>query len=266
MNAKGPLTVHAATACFPGQPVRAAVDAIYQGAVEPLLGQLSATNIQLCPQNGGHLDETECEALREAYPDTQFRLHANARVLERHVRYDASTFSEATKGYYVALADRSRRLGATAYTLHAGYQRNCSFAQMLDNVRRIQDLFGDIRVGLEGLYPNQRLPQLMDTWDDYEAVLNAGIPLAIDLSHMVIVERAEASCDTRLLSELLAAPQTIEVHLSDNDGHHDQHDILAKAPWWWGFLEHINPAAVVFSEGNQLSPRLVRRRRLANAA
>ena len=258
------VTINAATACFPGRPVREAIESILQGAHEPLIGRLSHAHIQLCPQNGGQLDEAACERLRADYPATQFRLHANARVLGRHVRYDASTFGDDTKGYFFALADRSKRLGAAAYTLHAGFRRNCTLLQMIDNIKRIQDIFGEVRVGVEGLYPNERMPQLMDDWNSYHAVLDAGIPLAIDLSHMAIVERAEASCDTRLLSELLASKQTLEVHLSDNDGRHDRHDILSKAPWWWPFLTHIHDNAVVFSEGNQLNPRLTQRRTALN--
>lgn len=251
MSAAG-ITVHAATACFPGLSVHDAIAAIQAGASEPLIGTLSSEHVQLCPQSGGHLDERTCEDLRHAHPQTRFRLHANARVLSRHVRYDASNFNADTRFYYEALADRSRRLGASGYSIHAGYRRNCDLATMLDNMRRIQDIFGDIPVAVEGLYPHDRLPQLMDSWDEYFTALHAGIPLAVDLSHLKIVERAQASADTRLLIELLRAPTTMEVHLSDNDGRSDRHDVLAREPFWWACRHHINPDAVIFSEGNQI--------------
>lgn len=72
-----PLAVHAATACFPGIDVHDAVARIHAGIAEPLLGTIRADHIQLCPQSSGHLDEGVCETLRERYPDTAFRLHAN---------------------------------------------------------------------------------------------------------------------------------------------------------------------------------------------
>lgn len=260
MSAAG-ITVHAATACFPGLSVHDAIAAIQAGASEPLIGTLSSEHVQLCPQSGGHLDERTCEDLRHAHPQTRFRLHANARVLSRHVRYDASNFNADTRFYYEALADRSRRLGATAYSIHAGYRRNCDLPTMLDNMRRIQDIFGDIQVAVEGLYPHERLPQLMDGWDEYLTVLKSGIPLAIDLSHLKIVERAQASVDTQLLIELLRSPTTLEVHLSDNDGSSDRHDVLAKEPFWWAYRHHVCPSAVIFSEGNQIRARGLQRRR-----
>lgn len=250
-----PPSVNAATACYPGLSVKTAIEHILAGAEEPMIGRLSSKHIQCCPQNLGHLNESVCEELRESFPNSHLRLHANARVLTHHVRYDASTFRDDTRHYYEALADRSRRLGATAYSLHAGFQRNCTLEQMIDNVRRVQDIFGDVQVAVEGLYQNKVNPQLMDTWDAYQAVMDAGIPMAIDLSHLKIVARAEGSTDEGLLRDLVAAPQTIEVHLSDNNGLADHHDILRREPFWWPLLPAINPAAVVFSEGNQLRQR-----------
>ena len=247
--------VNAATACFPGMTVKAAIEQILLGASEPMIGTLAATHIQCCPQNLGHLSESACEDLRASFPQSTLRLHANARVLPHHVRYDASTFSDDTRHYYLALADRSRRIGASAYSLHAGYQRNCSLPQMIDNVRRIQDIFGEVQVAVEGLYPNAVNPQLMDTWDAYQAVLDSGTPLAIDLSHTKIVARAAGSTDEGLLRDLLASPTTIEVHLSENNGVADHHDILRREPFWWHLLPCISANAVVFSEGNQLRHR-----------
>ncbi len=86
--------VNAATACFPGMTVKAAIEQILLGASEPMIGTLGATHIQCCPQNLGHLSESVCEDLRTRFPKSTLRLHANARVLPHHVRYDASTFSD----------------------------------------------------------------------------------------------------------------------------------------------------------------------------
>ena len=185
--------IHAATAMFPAVAVQEAVRRIVAGVSEPLYGAASTKHIQLCPQSFGELSPTACEQLVESYPDTSFRCHANARVLPRHLMLDASTFSDETEHYYRALADRSHRLGASAYSLHAGYAANATLGQMLDNVARIQALFGDCAVAIEGLYPDRQRPQLMSTWAEYEQVLRAGVPLAVDLSHLQIVAKAERS-------------------------------------------------------------------------
>ena len=252
-GATRPPVIHASTAMFPGFTVRAALDEIVAGVVEPLYGRASTAHVQLCPQNLGQLDERTCEALAADYPDTQMRLHANARVEARHRLLDASTFGAETHAYYAALADRSRRLKAPAYSLHAGFVDNCDLGTMIDNVRRLQDLFGPgCVVAVEGLYPNAHRPQLMDTWQAYEQVMRAGLPVAIDLSHLNIVARRQRTRDTGLVRELLSGPQTVEIHVSANDGGRDAHDVLTDAPWWWSCLQAAGPNAVVFSEGNQV--------------
>jgi hypothetical protein len=58
-----------------------------------------------------------------------------------------------------------------------------------------------------------------------------------------------------LVGELLAGDQCLEVHLSHNDGRGDQHRICDADPWWFPLLGHINPSAVVFSEGNHRTKR-----------
>lgn len=259
-----PKTIHAATAMFPGYTCEQALTAITRGVSEPVVGAISAQFAQLCPQSLGHLSERVCEELRERFPASQLRLHANARVMERHLLIDASSYSDDTRFYFQALADRSRRLGATAYSVHAGYRENCTFGQTLDNLARIQDIFGpDCRVGVEGLYPSRHRPQLMDSWAEYEAALRAGVDLAIDLSHLNVVAHAEGTTASGLLTELLASPATIEVHTSGNDGRKDSHDLLTETPWWWSYLDDIHPDAVVFTEANQL--RAERRRASTSA-
>lgn len=247
--------IHGATAMFPALPVTQAVANIVAGVDEPLYGRAGAVHIQLCPQSFGHLSEAACEAMAAKYPDTRFRLHANARVLSRLHLLDASTFNDDTRPYYAALADRSRRLGATVYSLHAGYADNATLAAMLDNVRRLQDLFGpDCTVAVEGLYPRRDRAQLMASWLEYETVLRAGVPMAIDLSHVHIVARHERSTGGDLLRALVSHPQTRELHVSANDGVHDNHRPLEREPWWWSELGHAGPNAIVFSESNQARP------------
>ncbi|MEY2117325.1 hypothetical protein [Rhodanobacter sp. FW106-PBR-R2A-1-13] len=249
---QAPLRVNAASATLPGIDMIEAVSRIHAGLVEPALGVLATDHIQLCPQNSGTLDEALCEALRARWPATQFRPHANVRVLPRLRVFDASTAPEQATPLLALVADRCRRLTSPAYTIHAGYREHATLAQMLDNVRRLQDVF-PCPVGVEGLYPREDKPQLMDGWAEYEAVMASGVPLAIDLSHLQIVAQRQGRHDD-LVRALLASPTTIEVHLSGNDGRRDSHEPLSDLPWWWPLLDAKHPGAVVFSEGNQLRP------------
>lgn len=246
------LKVNAATACLPGYNILEAVEMLSRGIEEPGIGSISADHLQLCPQNEGLVDDAMCDRLREAYPGTSFRLHANAKIWPRHVRFDASTFHDDAKRYFTDMASRSRRLGAPAYSLHAGFRKNCSLARMLDNVARIQDLFGDIPVAVEGLYRNAHAPQLMDCWDEYEAVMSAGVPIALDMSHLQIVATTEGQWQNDLVEELVASARTLEIHLSENDGTGDHHAIVREKPQWWDMLQKAGPHAVLFTEGNQV--------------
>jgi len=253
MNASHTPTIHSATAMFPGYSYLEAIRLFVAGVSEPLYGEASSAAIQLCPQSSGHLDEAAVEALAASHPDTAFRLHANCRATDGFRMLDASTFSDYTRGYYEALADRSHRLGATAYSLHAGYAANCDLATMIDNVHRIQDIFGpSCQVAVEGLYPNAHRPQLMDSWAAYEAVMRAGLFQAVDCSHINIVARREGSRNFGLLRELISSPNTIEIHVSDNNGTNDAHAVLEQTPWWWPAISHAGPNAMVFSESNQV--------------
>lgn len=251
------MEVCSATSALPGVAPAQAIAALTHGASEALWGRLSTKHIQICPQNPGHLSEGACEALRERFPNSQLRLHANARVLAQHMRVDLSSFCDETRHYFEALADRSRRLGAQAYTLHAGYHHSCSsLEQLWQNHDAVQSIFGDITVGIEGLYPLEQNPQWVSSWAQHEALLASGRPYALDLSHLKIVAHREGWA-WALARELLAAPQCIEVHVSENDGKRDQHQLLSRGPTWESLIPEIEGrwqrgGMVVFSEGDQL--------------
>lgn len=243
--------INATTACFPGFTVRAALNRITAGIEEPVIGALCADHIQVCPQNFGQVDEAEAEALREAFPGSQLRLHANARVLPHHVLFDASTVRDHSLPYFRALADRSHRLGASVLSIHAGNAENASLSQMFDNVRALQDgVFGDIRLAIEGLYPHDKRPQLLGTWAEYETLLRSELPFALDLSHLNIVCRHEGE-RIDLVRDLLASDRCLEVHTSGNDGRRDEHALLTGPPWWLPLLEGMGRNAIAFSESNQ---------------
>lgn len=245
-----PPTVCGTTANFPGIPARTAIQRLLDGVYEPVYGRLSTEHVQICPQNRGHINEAFCEELLRIAPGTQFRLHANAKVMPKHHFLDASTLDDSTLPYYRELADRSKRLGARVYTLHAGNQRNATREQMRDAVLRLGDIFGECRVGVEGLYPRTREPQLIDSWPAYEWLMDQGIAYAIDLSHLKIVARADGGWQDDLVKALLINPDCVEVHVSDNDGLQDKHLVQQEPMPWHGLLDFVQPNATIFSEGD----------------
>lgn len=252
------IEVNAASACLPGKPILTAVTRIAAGVAEPLWGTLAKDHIQLCPQHPGRITEETVDRAKAIAPDTAFRLHANAYVGDKRHIFDASTLdTDEHRRYFRRLAELSRYMQAPAYTLHAGYQHQATLEQMRDNVLAIQDLFG-IQVGVEALYPTPkrdlvvgRKPQLLGTWAELEWLMRSDLNIAIDLSHIQIIARAEGRRDD-LLADLLAHPRLIEVHVSDNDEIRDSHDVCSEATWWLPFLRAapLAPGCVVFSEGN----------------
>ncbi|MBU2768063.1 hypothetical protein HAP94_18255 [Acidithiobacillus ferrivorans] len=217
--------------------------------------------LQICPQNHGVLDKKVVNDL-QGIGFTKMRPHANVRLDWRGPRVvDASTPWSVSKSYFQKLADLSSTMGATAYSLHAGRNTEnggCSLGTMLDNVARVRDVL-DLPVAVEGLYPAKGSPFLMATWEEYEAVLRDGeTPMAIDLSHLNILTRRSGSRDD-LVAELLAYPQTLEVHISGNDGRADSHALCDGQEFWWPLMEHVNPTAVIFDEGTRSTPEREKR-------
>lgn len=222
-----------------------------KGVSEPLLGKLSLDHVQLCPQNLGVLTESAADELMAMSPATRFRLHANVRVLRPMVFCDASNFEHFPEWFDQA-AKISKRLNAPAYTIHAGDRKNCSLETMLDNVKRVQDLF-QCPVGVEGLYPSKTGDAyLVSNWAEYRRVLESGVNFALDLSHLNIVGHKLGYFDHDLVKEMMASDQCIEIHISDNDGNGDQHQTLSSKPFWFDYLDMANSNSVIFSEGNQL--------------
>lgn len=241
----------ASLACWPGLGHFEAAALAQQGAVEPLFGALSVEHVQIVPQSAGVFGLGLAEAFREAWPRTTFRLHANVRVLPERRVADLSGFDEH-RAWFDQAARVHRTLGAEAYSAHAGERARSSMRSMLDGARRCADLFG-CPVAVEGHYP---LPGpdpyrlLVSTWTEYRELLESGVPYALDLSHLNILAHRSAFTETTLVAELLASERCLEVHVSDNDGSGDWHQVCERMPWWWPLLSHVQPCAVVFSEGN----------------
>jgi len=248
-----PLEVQASTACFPGHGFLEAARRLRTGVSEPLLGRLGMQHCQLCPQNFGIVDEKLAGLLKERFPATRFRLHANVRVFQRVYRFSAADFNCHTAFYFERLAEVSSALGAPAYSLHAG-RSVCSLEDLRRKVAAIEEMF-DIPVAIEGHYPTSGWPWLLSGWDDYRWLFDSGLRYALDLSHLNILAARSGRREADLVVRLLSSPRCLEIHVSGNDGRRDLHRPLLEAPWWWLLLEHRNPDAVVFSEGNRLAHR-----------
>jgi hypothetical protein len=243
--------LHMASAIFPGFTHPDAVERCQRGVAESI-GALSCTHIELCPQHSRPLTEGAAEQLRAAWPETRFRLHANVRVGVPHPRYDASSRGSAVDDYFALLADRHRRLGASVYTLHAGYRAKSTLVQVVDRVRMLSDLFA-CRVGVEGLYYARGDEYLLSTWTEYRWLYErTDIDYVVDLSHLNILARRERFIDHDLVAAMLADRRCLEVHISTNDGIRDSHRPLNDPSiWWMPYLSLVHPETTVFSEGTQ---------------
>jgi hypothetical protein len=219
---------------------------------DPLLGALGREHVQVCPQNCGVVTEEVVDKLLEFFPGTRFRLHANARVIEERIIQDLVDFDPASP-YWKALARINARMGAHGYSAHAGKRSDASLAQVIENTRRAQDLFG-CEVALEGHYPtpNGRDFWLVSSWEEYQAVFESGCAYALDLSHLNIVGTQSRRFESNLVAEMLQSDRCLEIHLSGNAGDADSHKALdpRDPPWWMDLMKHAHPNAVVFFEGN----------------
>lgn len=216
---------------------------------DPLLGRLSTTRLQLCPQSRGRLDMDAATALRQTHPEVEWRLHANVHV-EAIMRFVDLCDWPQEQGWFAEAARVSAALGAPAYTAHAGKRGNATVQDVLSYVRDVEQLFG-IPVGVEGHYPTQGNRWLFSSWEEYRLLLESGVRYALDLSHLHILACCSGQVEWTLVKEMLASPQCLELHVSGNDGSADQHQPLQEPPWWWSLLPYLHKDAVVFSEGRQ---------------
>lgn len=228
---------------------QAVLRAVHSNPMDPLLGQLSAQKLQLCPQNRGQVDAAMAMQLRKAYPSVEWRLHANVQIEPEMRRVDLCDWP-AEKVWFTQAAAISAALGAPVYTVHAGYRSKATVQAVLNHVRDIEQLFG-IPVGIEGHYPTYNHVWLFNNWEEYRLLLESGVHYALDLSHLHILVCCSQTVEWTLVQELLSSPQCLELHVSGNDGTADQHQPLQEPPWWLALLEHLHTDAVIFSEGKQ---------------
>jgi len=250
----GTRAVHLSLAAWPGlTPEQAMAKSVTLSAAgmltEPLWGALSLEHVQLVPQSQGILTCERAQALRQAYPGTRFRLHANVRVGAEYIAYDLSTFP-AHQALFAVAARIQQALGASGYSAHAGSRACATLNQVFDSAKRCAELFGR-PVAIEGLYPDRHGKNLLSSWEDYARLLEVSLPFALDLSHLNIVAARSRRREFGLVQELAASEHCLEIHVSANDGRADTHQVCGnEEPWWLPVLENANPDAVIFSEGN----------------
>jgi hypothetical protein len=251
------MIINAASSCWSGLPIEDAVEKIVSGQTfEPLFGTISGQHIQICPQHVNYFSEAMAEKLADQYQNTQFRLHADVRLKnKRGYTVDLSDFSEDTEWYFREVASLSRKLNSKVYSLHAG-KRKVSLIQFKEQYLKAQEIFDDVTLCVEGLYPASMEKWLIDKWDEYAWLAENNIPYAIDLSHLKIVTKRYGK-NNSLVNDLIANHLCHEVHLSFNDGNLDSHEIAGEKfsdefEKYKGFLSHKNSHSVIFTEGNQV--------------
>lgn len=235
---------------FPGFSPEKAMEVATNIKKVPVLGAIGVSHAQICPQNyqGGPITLERIKALQEAYPETQFRFHANVRILEKGCQYDLGT-ADRLPEYTEELGHFLAELGQP-YSLHAAG----NMRPLNSQIRLAQNLtikFG-VPVAIEGLYPS-RVGNTLSVWDDWKTVLDRDVYFALDFSHLnIILKQLNTPVPVKLIEDLLASPNCLEVHLSGNDGLRDSHEACGGEEWWLDFLPLIKETSVCFYEGKSI--------------
>lgn len=227
--------------------------------MDPFWGKLDLSHAQLCPQHPTPLSEELIDACRAVSPETAFRLHASVRVTDAgpHAIWDASNaHNPAARAYWRRVGELSAYAGASVYSLHSGRRRNSGLEGMYSNVRALEDLL-QMRVAVEGLYPDDNDTWLVSSWGEYAWLLDSGLDFAVDLSHLNILSHRLGQVQFGLLEEMLSSEKCLEIHVSGNDGQDDSHHVLKSDPWWLSYLRNAHREAVFFTEGCMKKPKIV---------
>lgn len=251
------MIINAASSCWSGLKIQDAVDKIVSGQTfEPLLGVISSEHIQICPQHINYFDNSVLEELTHRFPNTQFRLHSDVRLKnKRGYSVDLSDFSLDTKWYFEELANYSKILKSKVYSLHAG-KRKVSLTEFKEQYLAVQEIFGDINVAVEGLYPTAQKKWIIDCWEEYAWLAENNISYALDLSHLRILEKKFVTQDN-LVKQLIQNNLCEEIHISFNDGNLDSHEIAQEKfqslyNKYLDYLSFKTEKSIIFTEGNQV--------------
>lgn len=253
------LVVHPTTAIFPGKTLEEAIKAFDDGFEEKAWGKLNSDIVQLCPQSRGIFSKERLSALKMAKPERRFRLHASIRVGQEKSDVSASTMGEREREVFRRIAELNVLMGDEPYVIHAGRRSEATKSEMLSNLKEIGKIFEEAgskaRIGVEPLYPEEGR-WLLDSWEEWEELLNEGIPYALDLSHANILARKTGKRDEALLNRMAESPLCLEIHVSGNNGVKDRHEPLSDIPWWReALIKGTKKGVPIFSEGNALLNR-----------
>ena len=242
------LNIQTTTAMFPGLPFLPALEQISRETQKR--PELHMDWVQLCPQSFGCVNDGLLVSLKEKYPNTKFQLHSNVRIIHGKEPVHGSSSGKWVDVYLQELIRLTKITGCGIYSIHSGYEDEMSLQDMFSNVRKMNSDC-DITIAIEGLYPERNREALVRNWDQYQQLLDADIPYAIDLSHLNIVAKAEGH-RFYLVQKLLASYNCKEVHLSSNHGRLDSHLPFTKEKheWWWPLLEYCQAETRIFSEEN----------------
>lgn len=238
------MKYHPTTANFPGTPFLHAVSKASENT------QWDFSHMQLCPQQLGVLSEKIVEDLQNEFLHTQFRLHANVRLFQDNFLFDASSDlkNDDNKKYIELLKQIHQKTNAQVYSYHAGY-RVCSKEQMKNHALFLQEKLQS-PVAIEGLYPEKKNLWLINSLDDYEWLAN-NIYFALDLSHLQIVyTQMQKTVDESWVIDMMQHPNCLEIHVSGNDGKHDNHQAIEGNEWWLPLIKKADIKAHVFTEEN----------------
>lgn len=263
------MIINAASSCWSGLKIKDAVEKIVNGETfEPLLGTISSNHIQICPQHINYFDEDVADDLVNRFPQTQFRLHADVRLKnKRGYSVDLSDFNQDTKWYFEELSQYSKKLGSKAYSLHAG-KRKVSLGEFKEQYLSVQEIFGNTKVVVEGLYPTAQKKWIIDCWEEYVWLAENNIPYALDLSHLKILEK-KFGAEDNLIKELIDNDLCEEIHISFNDGILDSHEIAqtkfqSTFDKYCDFLKNKKAHSVIFTEGNQVLHQIKEKKKNTN--
>lgn len=253
------MKISPATSIYPGKTIQMAIINILK---QPLIKDKPFENdvwdfshIQICPQHIGYLTKKQLEKIQENHLNTKFRLHANVRVQNELIFFDASDNLKDKKEYIEKLKALIMTLKNDIYTYHAPQRKMISWEEIKKNVLSLQDYF-NIQVGIEGLYPVEKF---QDIWSNsllgYEQLMNSGLFFVVDLSHLNILyhyQKNDLEDIKNLTKELLNHQNCIEVHISGNNGKYDQHHIIEdKNIWWLDILKNSKYQKTIFCESKQ---------------
>lgn len=245
-----------ASACFPGYPLETSVGLIYsKKPKEYFIENWDLSHIQLCPQHIGFITDKSANELKLKYPKTNFRLHANTRLFPKLKQFDAGSNIQDEADYILKLKTISNTLKSKSYSYHAPTSEMFNWQEIRNNVLFLQDYL-QIPVAIEGLYPMKKTTYWDDSFSVYETFFNSDISFALDLSHLNIAYSKMCKNKQKEFSELaikmINSPKCLEIHISSNDGTHDEHKTINSEEWWFNVLNKLeNTNTVIFCESKQ---------------